>query len=66
VVKLLLEYGADSKRKNKEGDSPAVMAKYAEDKELQRVLRETKAIHTKRPAAAKKSKPGAKKKPPQK
>lgn len=66
VVKLLLEHGADPKRKNKEGDSPAVMAKYAEDKELQKLLRETKAVHKKRPAAVKKSRPAAKKKSPPK
>jgi len=66
AVKLLLEYGAEPKRKNREGDSPVVMAKYAEDKALQKVLRETKAVRKKRPAAAKKSKPAPKKKPPQK
>jgi hypothetical protein len=66
AVKLLLEYGADPKRKNREGDSPIVMGKYSEDKALQKVLRETKAVHKKRPAAAKKSKPAPKKKSPQK
>ena len=59
VVKLLLEYGADPKRKNKEGDSPLLMAKYAEDKALQKVLRETKPIRKRPPAASKAAKSSA-------
>jgi ankyrin repeat protein len=53
IVKLLLQHGADQRKKNRDGDSPLSMAKYGEDDELLAVLKQKPAADRKRTAKPK-------------
>lgn len=59
IVKLLLAHGADPKKRNRDGDSPLIVARFAEEAELLALLkgsatkRKSSGLKTKKKPAAK-------------